>query len=150
MRRKLREFFGEHGKKLSFSSEASSELLVLTNAIDEILSITTSAYEDNDLDTAAKVEPLEQVIDGLTSDIKTKHIERLQHGECTIEMGFILSDILNNYERVSDHCSNIALTIIELIQENVEAHEYMLNVKSSPDDDFIRRFENYKKKYNLN
>lgn len=136
------------GKKLSFSSEASSELLVLTNAIDEILSITTSAYEDNDLDTAAKVEPLEQVIDGLTSDIKTKHIERLQHGECTIEMGFILSDILNNYERVSDHCSNIAVAVIEAEHDTFDAHRYLNGVKYG-NNEFNNIYDSYSKKYYL-
>lgn len=137
-------------KKLVFSDEGKKELAILTAALSEIIDNTIKAFSAKDLTLAVKVEPLEDVIDILVDQIKANYINRLQNKLSSLEAGFIFMDLLTNYERISDHCSNIALTIIELIQENVEAHEYMLNVKSSPDDDFIRRFENYKKKYNLN
>ena len=101
-----------HEKGISFSSEARKELTILTKALEEILALTTEAFETDSVETAKKVEPLEQAIDFITSEIKSRHVRRLQNGECTIETGFILSDLLNNYERVSDHCSNIAVAII--------------------------------------
>ena len=102
-----------HDKGLSFTQEAQDELDNLIKAIDEILSMTVKAYETNDMDLAARVEPLEEVIDQLTAKMKDRHIKRLQQGVCTIEKGFIFSDLLNNYERISDHCSNIAVAVIE-------------------------------------
>lgn len=92
-----------HEKGISFSSEARKELTTLTKALEEILALTTEAFETDSVETAKKVEPLEQAIDFITSEIKSRHVRRLQNGECTIETGFILSDLLNNYERVSDH-----------------------------------------------
>ena len=102
-----------HDKRIRFSPQANHELKVLVDALKEILDITTRAFATNDLSLAEKVEPLEQVIDCLIADIKSSHIHRLQDGRCTIELGFILSDILNNCARVSDHCSNIAVALIE-------------------------------------
>ena len=117
-----------HDKHIMFSPQATGELRVLTEALTEILDITTRAYVDNDLQLAAQVEPLEQVIDRLTAEIKSGHIRRLQQGSCTIEMGFILNDLLTNYERVSDHCSNIAVALIETEQNAYQAHEYLNDV----------------------
>ena len=98
---------------------------------------------------ASRVEPLEQVIDGLTEAVKLNHINRLQKGECTIQNGFVLSDILTNYERVSDHCSNIAVAIIELAHDSFETHEYLNQLKSADDPEFKRLFEEYKNKYSI-
>ena len=137
-----------HDKGISFSDEAREELKVLTDAINEILSIMAKAYRTSDLDTAAEVEPLEQVIDGLTSDIKTNHIMRLQKGECTIEMGFILSDLLNNYERISDHCSNIAVAVIETQHNSFDTHKYLNGVKYG-NNQFNEIYDRFKLKYSL-
>ncbi|MBO5973694.1 MAG: Na/Pi cotransporter family protein, partial [Clostridia bacterium] len=103
-----------HDKNIRFSEAAMGELAVATEAITEILNMTTRAFETNDVALASKVEPLEQVIDDIIAEIKMRHISRLQTGECTIELGFVLSDLLNNFERVSDHCSNIAVAMIEV------------------------------------
>lgn len=136
-------------KGITFSPKAINELRVLTNSITEIVDITIEAFKNNDLGEAFKVEPLEQVIDKLISEIKTNHIERLQRGNCTIELGFILSDLLNNYERISDHCSNIAVAIIEVDQNTFVAHEYLNTLKTSHEQRFEDYYEEYKTKYSL-
>lgn len=118
-----------HDKGLSFTQEAQAELNTLLQAIDEILTMTVTAYERNDTDLAARVEPLEEVIDQLIAKMKDQHIRRLQQGACTIEKGFIFSDILNNCERISDHCSNIAVAVIEVEHDSFDAHRYLQGVK---------------------
>ena len=138
-----------HEKEIQFSHEANVEIAMLRDATKEILEITTEAFRNNDLNLAATVEPLEQVIDGLIADIKSRHVHRLQHGNCTIELGFVLTDLLTNYERVSDHCSNIAVAIIESRHGTFEAHEYLNNVKSDPNSAYTRSFEEYSKKFSL-
>ncbi len=138
-----------HEKEIQFSHEANVEIAMLRDATKEILEITTEAFRNNDLNLAATVEPLEQVIDGLITDIKSRHVHRLQHGNCTIELGFVLTDLLTNYERVSDHCSNIAVAIIESRHGTFEAHEYLNNVKSDPNSAYTRSFEEYSKKFSL-
>lgn len=139
-----------HDKDLRFSSEAKAELRVLSAAIEEILNMTVEAFENSDARAAAKVEPLEQVIDTLCADIKENHVRRLQQGKCTIELGFILSDIITNYERVSDHCSNLAVYIIELASDaNFNTHAYLSNIKTGKEPEFITDFEYYKSKYVL-
>lgn len=137
-----------HEKKLSFSPEAQKELNVLTDAILEILKITERAFVRNDLDAAAQVEPLEQVVDKLIAKIKDHHIARLQRGECTIEMGFILNDLLNNYSRVSDHCSNVAVAVIEVEHNSFDTHQYLADVRYGSDE-FARTFEEFSEKYAL-
>ncbi len=137
-----------HDKGLHFSDEATRELDVLTGAIGEILTITTDAYQKNDTNLSTRVEPLEQVIDQLIAEIKNRHIERLQRGACTIEMGFILSDLLSNYERVSDHCSNIAVAIIEVNRNSFDTHQYLNAVKYG-DKAFNQVFDQYARKYTL-
>ncbi len=136
-------------KKIVFSKEATAEIDVITNAISEILDITAMAFVDNSIDVAIKVEPLEQVIDGLISATKSNHITRLQAGACTIELGFVLSDLLNNYSRVSDHCSNIAVAIIETSHSSFGTHEYLNALKSSDDQAFQGEFNAFKDKYSL-
>ncbi|MBQ7572662.1 MAG: Na/Pi cotransporter family protein [Clostridia bacterium] len=134
-------------KKLEMSEQAMSELKALANAIDEIINLSITAYNNMDISSAGKVEPLEQVIDLITETIRTNHIERLQSGECTIERGFVLADILNNYERISDHCSNIAVAVLEADTDMYDPHEYLRKVKSMDNPDFKKRFEAYKDKY---
>jgi len=137
-----------HEKKIGFTSKAENEIRVLTSAVDEILSITINAYVTNDVELATKVEPLEQVIDGLTAVIRKNHIDRLKHGECTIEMGFILSDLLTNYERVSDHCSNIAVAVIEIVHNSFDTHKYLKGVKYG-NSEFNEIYEVFSEKYSL-
>ncbi len=136
-------------KKISFSDQANSELSVITDALEEIIDITSKAFTQNNLALATKVEPLEQVIDNLISRVKSNHIDRLQDGNCTIELGFILSDLLNNYERVSDHCSNIAVAIIETAQGSFGTHEYLNSIKKAQNDDFASTFAMYESKFQL-
>ena len=144
----MRVFEELHTKKLSFSQQAQQEINVLQNAIYEILDMTSKAYHDTDLALASQVEPLEQVIDKLVAAIKSRHIARLQAGTCTIELGFILSDLLNNYARISDHCSNIAVSIIETSHASYDTHEYLQAVKSG-DSDFESNFARFSAKYQV-
>lgn len=133
--------------KIVFSESATREIKVLIAAIDEILDITLDAFVSNDLELAATVEPLEQTVDHIRDVIKSNHIIRLQKSECTIEHGFVLSDILTNCERVSDHCSNIAGCVIELSKfDALNMHEYLNKVKSG-EDEFKKKYEEYMKKY---
>lgn len=138
-----------HEKKIAFSDKAKKELRVLTGALTEILAITMDAFENRDLVLAKKVEPLEQVIDGLREKLKRRHVKRLQSGTCTIELGFILSDLLTNYERVSDHCSNIAVCLIQLSMDSFETHEYLHDLKDGSSAEFENEYEAYKSKYVL-
>ena len=136
-------------KRIQFSGAASEELRVLLGALKEILSVTTQAFAQGDLSMAARVEPLEQVIDGLVADIKSNHIARLQRGHCTIEMGFILSDLLTNCERVSDHCSNIAVAQIETALNAYQAHEYLNALKTGGDAAFRSIFDSYRQQFTV-
>ena len=137
-------------KNIQFSEAAQRELRILVEALREILDITTRAFAEDDLALAVQVEPLEQVIDCLIADIKSNHVARLQKGHCTIEMGFVLSDIMTNCERVSDHCSNIAVAQIETEQNAYEAHEYLNGVKSSGNKEYQEAFDAYRARYTLN
>ena len=119
-----------HDKELHFSETAKKELETICNAEREIIRLTVSALAEDDMANAALVEPLEQVVDSLKARIKTRHIDRLQKNECTIELGFVLSDLLNNLERISDHCSNIAGCIIEIAHHSLDMHEYLTHVKN--------------------
>ena len=135
-------------KKLSFSPEAKREVAVLTKAIEEIMDITEMAFIENDVALATQVEPLEQVVDKLIAKIKDNHIARLRRGECTIEMGFILNDLLNSYSRISDHCSNIAVAVIEVEHDSFDTHQYLNDVKYGSND-FAAAYEDFSKKYVL-
>lgn len=135
-------------KGFAFSEAAKAELHVLTAAIEEILMMTDEAYENDDLDMAAKVEPLEQVIDKITAVIKTNHFVRLRNGGCTLELGFILSDVLTHYQRISDHCSNIAVAVIELQKGSFDTHEYLNGVKCG-NVEFNTMYDLYKEKYKI-
>ena len=136
-----------HDKSAHFSEEAQHEMLTLTDALEEILAIATEAYCTNNVKRAYRVEPLEEVIDDLVATIKSNHIARLTAGECDIEKGFILNDFLNNFERVSDHCSNIAVTIIELSNNRFDTHRYIHSVAYNTEgfrEDYKRYSEKYK------
>ena len=136
-----------HEKKISFSKAATEELAVYTRAIKDILNMTVEAFEYDDISMAKKVEPLEEVIDDINLMIKNRHVQRLRAGECTIELGFVLNDILTNYERVSDHCSNVAVSIIQTGDYDVEAHQYIGRLKD--EDEFKRAIELVQREYSL-
>ena len=136
-----------HSKKIVFSEHAQAELTNLSNALMEILSLTMDSFESDNVPMAKQVEPLEQVIDSLIAASKTAHIERLQAGRCTIQTGFVLSDILNNYSRVSDHCSNVAVALIETTQGSFGTHEYLNEVKTGSSRSYQESYEHYLEKY---
>ena len=138
-----------HDKDLVFSPEARHELEVMESAVREVLSLAISAFVDNDVQRAARVEPLEEIIDGLCDEMKSHHVDRLQSGACTLGQGFVFNDLLTNYERVADHCSNIAVAIIELESDSFDTHEYLNSVRAMKDHSFDRYFEEYKEKYHL-
>ena len=133
-------------KGINFTGAAQKELAVLIGAIGEIADKTQEAFENDDLRIAAMVEPLEQVIDGLKSKLRSHHIARMQKGECSIEVGFVWSDLLNNLERVSDHCSNIAGCVIEMTQDSFDLHGYLKEIRFGSSD-FVKLFEMYTDKY---
>ena len=135
-------------KKIEFSEDAKKELNVLTSAVTEILDITLSAFSGDDENAVYNVEPLEQVIDGLKSMLRDRHIVRLADGECTVEAGFIWGDILTNLERTSDHCSNIATCLIDATHHNMNAHEYKQSLKEN-NPQFDEKFKLYGEKYKL-
>ena len=136
-------------KELHFSEAAQREIVVITRAIVDILDITVEAFENDDTALASQVEPIEQVIDDLKLELKSRHIRRLQEGKCTIELGFVLSDLLTNYERVSDHCSNIAVTVIQIKDSVMDTHGYLNEVKAGGDWEFAQAFDAYREKYSL-
>lgn len=138
-----------HSKKIKFSEQALREIPVIINAVNEILDMSINAFVNNDVNLAKYVEPLEDVIDQLRSDLKTRHIERLRNGKCTIELGFILQDLLTNFERVSDHCSNIAVYLIQINDNSMDTHEYMNELKKLDRSEFMDEFNDYKSKYIL-
>ncbi len=135
-------------KKIRFTAEAQKEITILTEALQEILSNTITIYAQPDEAEAANIEPLEQVIDNLTKAIKANHVKRLQKGACTIETGFVLIDLLTNYERVSDHCSNIAVLMIETAHNAFDTHKYLNQVKFG-NQSFIDHYEKYSEKYRI-
>ena len=135
-------------KGLAFSPSAESEFDVLSAAIGRILDLSLDAFEHGDISVAAEVEPLEQVIDTLKEQMRTRHILRMQQGNCSIEAGFVWSDLLTDLERTSDHCSNIAGCVIDAAQHNLNLHE-TLRATRSEDERFRRRFEHYAHEYSL-
>lgn len=134
-------------KKISFSPQARAELDNLTAALTDILNLTIDSFCNEDLEMARRVEPLEQVIDLLIAEAKAAHVERLQNGVCTIELGFVLSDLLTNFERISDHCSNIAVALIETHAGSFGTHEYLNDIKGSSNPEFSDIYHEYKTRY---
>ena len=121
----------------------------LEQAITEILHLAVGAFVSGDLEGASRVEPLEEIVDGLCDEMKLHHVDRLQKGVCTLNQGFIFNDLLTNYERVADHCSNIAVAMIELESDSFDTHEYLNSVKAMKSASFARYFAEYQKKYTL-
>lgn len=135
-----------HDKKISFSEEAKKELEVLSAAIMEIIDLAVATFEQEDEQLAKKVEPLEELVDILCDELKMRHVNRLQAGTCTLNQGFVFNDLLTNFERVSDHCSNLAVAVIELRTKIDNPHEYMDKIK---DETFYQYFEAYRKQYEI-
>ena len=136
-----------HDKQLIFSDSAKRELEVLLGALRDIMEIAFTCFNDNDPDKATHVEPLEETIDRLIEEIRLRHTERLQSGVCTIQLGFILNDLLTNLERTSDHCSNIAVCVIETNRRDVDAHAYLHNIKQ--DSRFVQDLQTDMNRYTL-
>lgn len=136
-------------KDCKLSDEAKTEISVITEALSEILEKTMEAFEKKDLKMASGIEPLEEVIDELIEQARLNHVARLQCGSCTIKNGFVFQDIITNYERVSDHCSNIAVAMLETNEGAFEVHEYMTNVRSMENSDFRSMFAMYAKRYRI-
>ena len=133
----------------SFSDSAKDDFSTLFAALTEISGLTVKAFTDNDTELALNVEPLEEVIDDLTAAIRDKHIDRLRKGECSPELGVYLSDLLINCERVSDHCSNIAVSIIQIAKSSMRSHVYLNELKSQRSEQFIGAYNSYHEKYRL-
>ena len=140
-----------HTKNIEFSKDAREELQVLEGAVQDVLSRTTDAFRKGDLHLAGKVEPLETVVDELVRAIKARHVARLQAGSCSIEYGFVLEDLLTNYERVCDHCSNVAVAQIEVAQDSFDTHAYLNDLRygneTKESEEFRRRLDRYRERY---
>lgn len=146
----IAEIFDKMNKdKMHFSDKAIAELRIYTGALGDIITLTTEAFFENDLNMAFRVEPLEEAIDYLNAVIKKHHIKRLQKGKCTIEMGIALENLINNYERVADHCSNIAAVLLQLPNETFDTHEYLGQIKEENNIEFQAMYQMYKGKYSL-
>lgn len=138
-----------NSKKLEFSKKATKELAVFSRAVKDIVDLSVNVFKTRDENMALSVEPLEEVIDYLNKEVKARHIKRLSKGKCTIDMGFILSDIITNYERIADHCSNIAVGLIEINHDGYDVHEYLNTLKADGNDEFREKYLACKEKYKL-
>ena len=138
-----------HKKEQSFTAKALEELHIFSKAIADIVALSVSIFENEDAVAARQIEPFEEAIDVIQKEMKKRHTKRLRKGKCTVEMGFVLSDVTNNYERIADHCSNIAISIMQLEEDDTLAHEYVDNLQKSEGSEFDLRFKNYLKKYDL-
>ena len=136
-------------KKIMFSGQADSDLKVLEHAVNDIAELTIKAFIDNDMETALMVDPLEEVIDDLCDEIKYRHIDRVSRQVCSLENGFVFNDMITDYERISDHCSNISLDVLESGDEEFLPHEYHMNMDYRQNEVFQKYFGEYKKKYKL-
>ena len=138
-----------HEKKIQFSDEGKRELSVMNSALLETVRITVKAFVSDNLNLAEQVEPLEEVMDELCDEMKLRHVDRLQKGTCTINQGFVFNDLITNSERISDHCSNVAVAMIELEAGSFDTHEYLGKVKAKHSVNFERYFQSYKMKFSL-
>ncbi len=136
-----------HKEKIHFSSDANKELDIMAKAVKEIIENSTNAFLNDDVDLAQTIEPLEQVINNLKAQLRARHSKRMSDGECSIENGMLFFDIINSFERIADHCSNLAVCIIELSQGSYQTHSYLKGVKNSDNKSFMQSFEDYLNKY---
>ncbi len=138
-----------HGKDMEFSNKARKELNIFIEAIKEIVDKSVVVFEQEDFELAKTIEPLEEVIDDLNDELKKRHIKRLRKGKCTIELGMMLTDLTTNFERVADHCSNIAVCLLQLTEDSFDTHEYLDMVKRNENTGFKQMYQNYRTKYEL-
>ena len=138
-----------HDKKISFSDETTKEIDVITQALSDILYLTTEAFSDGDINRAKRVEPLEEVIDELVLQARAKHTKRIQQGNSPMVLGFILTDLLTNYERVSDHCSNVAVVLIEIDSKQLGTHQYLDRHKRANNVEFADAYNEYLNRYQI-
>ena len=138
-----------HQKGINFSPDAEREVGIFMNAVREIVNLAVDSFVEKDVEMAASVEPLEEVIDEIHADVKNRHIERLRKGICTIELGFILSDLGTNLERVADHCSNLAICTIEAAEGAFDMHRYTSRIKKYDVDEFEQKERGFEAKYSL-
>lgn len=136
-------------KEMEFSKKAQKEMEIFGSAVEDILERSVQAFVENDMKLAQSVEPLEEVIDSLNKEVKKRHIKRLRKGKCTIDLGLVLADVAANYERVADHCSNLAVYMIQMEDNSIEAHEYMNTLTEESREQFQQMQEAYKEKYQL-
>ena len=139
----------KNDKRVRFSADAEHELHVLNSAIEEILAMSIKSFIDDDIVTAYRVEPLEERIDVLCDEMKLRHVDRLQRGECSLEHGFLFNDLLTNFERVADHCSNIAIALIELHAHEYDTHTYVINLKELHSHNFDALYAEYSERYRI-
>jgi len=135
-----------HNKNLKFSPNAKDSLNIINKALTELVELTVDSFIHDDLTAASKVEPLDHVIGKLNTKLKNDHIERLKKGECTIEMGFVLNDIQNSFERISGHCSNIGVCVIEVNRGSFDTHAYLGDIRTG-DEDYMQNVSYYRQKY---
>ena len=135
--------------RISFSYEANYGIEIMSEAVSEIVEKSTKAFIDNDIELAKTIEPLEQVINRLNSELRKKHSERMQNGECSVENGILFFDIINSFERIADHCSNLAVCIIELSRKSYQPHSYLKIIKNADNEAFNKIFQKYLEKYKL-
>ena len=138
-----------HKDKIHFSDDANRELDIMARAVKEIVENSTSAFINDDIELARTIEPLEQVINNLKAELRAKHSKRMEEGECSVENGMLFFDIVNSFDRIADHCSNLAVCIIELSQGSYQTHSYLKGVKTAENKTFMKNFENYLNKYSL-
>ena len=136
-----------HEKGLTFSQKAQDEMRIYGDAVRAIMNMTVLAFQNDDLSLARQVEPLEEVIDGLNMEEKKRHVRRLRKGKCTIEAGFILSDITTDYERIADHCSNVAVDLLQVNEDGFDTHEYLEREETVNSDEFRAMVQSFEQKY---
>ncbi len=138
-----------NNKKIAFSGEAERELSTLERAIGDIVRLTYEAFMENDLAKAVRIDPLEEVIDDLCDTLKSHHIDRVSRQECTLENGFVFNDLLTDYERISDHCSNVAIDLMEAADEALQSHEFQDSMEYRQSEVFLSNYNRYKEEYAL-
>ena len=136
-------------KKITFSPSGEHELHVMEGAVTEILYLAIDAFVNGNMLSANRIEPLEEIIDGLCDEMKLHHVERLRQGQCTYDHGFVFNDLVTNYERVADHCSNIGVAMIELESDDFDTHEYLNSVKELKSDAFAKYYDEYRRRFSL-
>ena len=136
-------------KEMEFPPELVEDIRTIVGAILEVVTLTTHAFSKNSNELALRIEPLEQVIDRLVLKAKNRHIKRIQYGECPIELDFLISELFNDFERISDHCSNIGASILKANDLTIDKHEFLKQLKSYDNKDFSKTYDEYKEKYSL-